>query len=527
MSTYLIINGLITLLGGLSLLLLTHAPARSRFYVGVFTLSCWLLPWPQLQLAADTSALYLPFNLVFEIKNSLPELSQLAQHSDQAVATPYSTFSWLSISELSQWFWPVTLVIGLCLFSRKLLGLYLLQRQWRQNSSPNNLLWQQAGFQTQHCAIRTMQDCGPGMATGILRPTIWLNQQQQDSGTLHTILLHELTHIRQHDPLWLLLLNLLSCLFWWNPVVRWLCRYSAQQIELSCDEQCQQLLPKGQYQQHLIELTLWANQQRKTLSTLATRPTPMILAMSSTKAFNLQRIQHLNKEISMKLRYQFVLLTFLTATAGVAWSNTSNSSADIPAIKQVHQLMANNEFNQANLVLAEMTRHIEQYDQQQQFDIWYFLAMNTYQQDNQNKQILSLMDKAFALSEYAEQQQLGRAFKTALGLAVSTEQAEKALIYADSWQRSGLLMPPESQFLVAVAHYQMQNFELANTQLSALINAAEINGHTPRENWLALVVGNYVEQGQYAKAYQAQQKTEAYYPNDKNQRLLNDLKRLI
>lgn len=531
MSTYLIITLLITLLGALSLILLTNAPARTRFYVCVFILSCWLVPWPYLQLAADIPSFYLPFNLVFELKNTLPELTPIGQNSVNIAATANSDFSWLSIGLLTQWFWPVSLLIGLSLFIRNLLSFYLLQRIWQQNSTANNALWHQAGFQAQHCEIRTMADCGPGMATGLLKPVIWLNQQQQNASTLHTILLHELTHIRQHDPLWLWLINLLSCLLWWNPIVRWLCRYSAQQIELSCDEQCQQLLPKGRYQQHLIELTLWAHEQRKKLSILAEKPMPMILEMSSTKAFNLQRIQHLNKETSMKLRYRLVLLTLLTSTAGLAWSNakvnnlpTETQSTYTDSLAQVFQLISARDFEQADKLLTDMRNHMERYSQQQQFDIWFFSAINLYEQDDQNLQILDLLDKAFTLSENAERQQLSRALKTAMGFALSLEQPEKLLNYAEYWQQSGIEMPQNSRFFVAVAHYQLKLYDLVINQLSTLVSEAENNGQSPQENWLFLLVGSYSEQGNYAKAYEIQQKTEALFPSEKNQRLLNDFK---
>lgn len=531
MNTYFIINLLITLLSGLSLVLLTNAPARSRFYVCVFTLICWLVPWPHLQLTADIPSLYLPFNLVFELKNIVPDLTQIEQNSAQVAAAPISHFSWLSIGKLTEWFWPVSLFIGLVLFCRDLISYYLLQQQWLRRSKRNNSLWQQAGFQAQHCDIRTMHDCGPGMATGILKPVIWLNQQQHNSNTLHTILLHELTHIRQHDPLWLWLLNLLKCLMWWNPIVRWLCRYSARQIELSCDEQCQQLLPKGQYQQQLIELTLWANQQRKKLSTLATKSMPMILEMSSTKAFNLQRIQHLNKEAPMKLRYSIVLAALLSTTVGIGLSNakvnqlpTDIQSSKPDSLAQVFQLISIKDFKAADKLLTGMSNNIEQYSQQQQFDIWYFSAINLYEQDDQNLQILDLLDKAFTLSAYAEQQQLQRTLQTAVGFALYLEQPDKLLNYAEYWQQSGIEMPQNSRFFVAVAHYQLKLYDLVINQLASLVSEAENDGQTPKENWLSMLVGSYYEQGNYAKAYEIQQKTEALYPSEKNQRLLSDFK---
>jgi bla regulator protein BlaR1 len=411
--------------------------------------------------------------------------------------------------------------------------LQLLQQEWLKRSKLNNTLWYQAGFQIQHCEIRSIDNCGPGMATGILKPTIWLNEQQQNSSTLHTILLHELTHIRQHDPLWLWLLNVLKCFMWWNPIVRWLCNYSARQIELSCDEQCQQLLPKGRYQQHLIELTLWANQQRKKLSTLAEKSMPMILEMSSTKAFNLQRIQHLNKETSMKLRYSIVLAALLSTTVGIGLSNakvnqltTEIQSSEPDPISQAFQLMAVEDYQGASALLAGMTSNIAQYSPAQQFDIWYFSAVSlSQQQDHSNDhEIFTLFDKAFELASAADQQQLDRAMKLATALAMSFKQSEKLFNYVKLWKTLGTEIPQETRFYVAVAHFQLQQYDLLNIQLEKLMTEVENQGQDAKREWFALLVASYINQGENTKAYALQQKAEALYPTEKNQKLLDDLK---
>lgn len=70
----------------------------------------------------------------------------------------------------------------------------------------------------------------------------------------------------------------------------------------------------------------------------------------------------------------------------------------------------------------------------------------------------------------------------------------------------------------------MKLYDLVINQLASLVSEAENKGQTPKENWLAMLVGSYSEQGNYAKAYEVQQKTEALYPSEKNQRLLNDFK---
>jgi beta-lactamase regulating signal transducer with metallopeptidase domain len=93
------------------------------------------------------------------------------------------------------------------------------------------------------------------MTTGLIKPIIWLESGQHVVEKIRTIILHELTHIRQHDPYWLWAINLVQRLFWWDPLIWFTVNYVRKQIELSCDEQCQKHLPKGGYQLQLIKLT--------------------------------------------------------------------------------------------------------------------------------------------------------------------------------------------------------------------------------------------------------------------------------
>lgn len=70
---------------------------------------------------------------------------------------------------------------------------------------------------------------------GIIKPKVILpidfnNQWEQ------FVFYHEIAHIKRHDNLWKILLILVACIHWFNPVV-WLMVYMASKdIELACDE---------------------------------------------------------------------------------------------------------------------------------------------------------------------------------------------------------------------------------------------------------------------------------------------------
>jgi beta-lactamase regulating signal transducer with metallopeptidase domain len=78
---------------------------------------------------------------------------------------------------------------------------------------------------------------GP-MSAGVLRPRVILPERTVGEITppqLQEVLVHELAHVRRHDPLIVLLQNLASAFFWVHPLVRVLNRQLAQAREEVCD----------------------------------------------------------------------------------------------------------------------------------------------------------------------------------------------------------------------------------------------------------------------------------------------------
>ena len=99
----------------------------------------------------------------------------------------------------------------------------------------------------------------PGLTTpavyGFIRPVILIPEDRSNPITA-PVLLHELTHFRQGDMWIKLILDLVVCLFWWNPLA-YLLRISAQHaLELKCDADVRACLDESQqiqYYQSLLE----------------------------------------------------------------------------------------------------------------------------------------------------------------------------------------------------------------------------------------------------------------------------------
>ena len=76
------------------------------------------------------------------------------------------------------------------------------------------------------------------LAFGLLRPAILLpaGTDWEDGEQLTYVLTHEYVHIRRRDNTWKLLLALVLCLHWWNPLVWAMYAAANRDLELSCDE---------------------------------------------------------------------------------------------------------------------------------------------------------------------------------------------------------------------------------------------------------------------------------------------------
>lgn len=74
------------------------------------------------------------------------------------------------------------------------------------------------------------------MLTGFLHPVILLPDKPFDEDELQLIFRHELIHYKRHDLFIKLLIVIVTCIHWFNPIVYWMCAAMQTDGEASCDE---------------------------------------------------------------------------------------------------------------------------------------------------------------------------------------------------------------------------------------------------------------------------------------------------
>lgn len=73
------------------------------------------------------------------------------------------------------------------------------------------------------------------MVSGIFHPVILLPDREYQESDLYYVIKHEYTHILNRDTTVKLLLNVWSCVFWWNPITYLLYNNMEATLELKCD----------------------------------------------------------------------------------------------------------------------------------------------------------------------------------------------------------------------------------------------------------------------------------------------------
>jgi len=122
--------------------------------------------------------------------------------------------------------------------------LFMLFRSRRRVLSDSALLAQvqelsrAVGLKRRVRVIQSQRLATP-IAFGVLRPTIGLPPNFEavfDARKQRVILVHELAHLAAHDPIWYLLADLATTVFWWHPGVWWMRRQLQLASEWAADE---------------------------------------------------------------------------------------------------------------------------------------------------------------------------------------------------------------------------------------------------------------------------------------------------
>ena len=174
---------------------------------------------------------------------------------------------------------------------------------------------------------------------GYQKPSIWINQNLANSKHLKIILEHESTHKLYKDNYWLLLIELIRNIYWWNPLLWFLAKDLTELLEARCDHKASQSFSTNSYKQQLASLML---------TTQLDDNTHFCSAIVS-KNPNVRRLQYLMEKSRMnflsKISISFLalitvgLLTIPVSFSTVLANSNENDSQEVERINMNFQVI--------------------------------------------------------------------------------------------------------------------------------------------------------------------------------------------
>jgi len=513
MFTYFSTNLIITAFSIFTIYLLKQAPARIRLYICLVALLAWLVPWSAISLPTIPK----PINIV---EVMLPAIDFSESFGSKNVnVTTISTNESFQIMPTT-WLFLLVISVAIFLLLMDLKSYLSFNRNALARSTQRNDLWEKAGFSTQHCEIRCLSGEGPGMATGIKKSIIWLDNDQQDLSMTQMVLLHELTHIQQKDPLILWALIIMQRLLWWNPLI-WLgVRYARQQIELSCDERCKRQLPTNNYRDKLIEIIL-ENHNKKP-------PSAPILGISFKSNFNVTRIQSLTEDRIMKNKYTMIIAitSILACWVGLSNAASLHSNASQPEANNTPFAQKINEANANNslpTLVDEFRLNMDTYSLDEQVSAKVFIA-NFFTMEGKFEQALKIYTDLLINRELLSQEQVVRVLNHSGNMLMSQNKYQEANTYWYQLIELDIHNIPEIKAnKIAVNHYLSEEYELAIDMLNDATASYLAQDKPIKQTWLRLQFGLYFQTEQTQLAIDAARSLMEIYPSDRNQRQLDNM----
>ena len=148
-------------------------------------------------------------------------------------------FGSASVIQIAGVIWGVIAIIRLIQFAR----LYIMQRNVCHRSiiygsedytEVLRKVCEKRNYKHKILLARSSEIISP-MCIGIRNPYIILPERTFSATELEYIFSHEITHLKNHDLCYLMAANLLTCIFWWNPLAYVVRNELDYALEVRCD----------------------------------------------------------------------------------------------------------------------------------------------------------------------------------------------------------------------------------------------------------------------------------------------------
>ncbi len=167
--------------------------------------------------------------------------------------------------------------------------------------------------------IYSVDKISSGLLLGIFNPVVIISKLITEPKHIELIIAHEKQHLVNKDNLRLMLLEIVECLFWWNPFVRKLIKANRFFIEAKCDESTSKVYGHSKYIKDLASLMLLKHHDK---------PSHLVCTATSNDKNNIARIKLLKEQRKMTFSKKIIytLIAFTTVTT-MSWNTLATATS--------------------------------------------------------------------------------------------------------------------------------------------------------------------------------------------------------
>ena len=266
-----------------------------------FGIFIWLIPYSYL-------AKLTPIKLFDSAIITEPVFSAISGSSNTMIVNTFDYNEFLYFTVL------VSFIIGSVLF---LAQIFSAHKWYKKLVNDPSFKFEEKLSEKFNLPIYSTSHISTGLLAGYGKPKIVISNSKQIFSQMELIITHEKNHLTYHDNYKLLVLNLISYLFWWNPIVRMLVGKSKFYIEALCDERASREYGEIEYAEEFAKLILMSNKRVKSdlFSSIMTNQNSNI---SRLKLLKENRPMTLKKKLSVSLFILISLTTMISNTFAVA-----------------------------------------------------------------------------------------------------------------------------------------------------------------------------------------------------------------
>jgi len=301
MENYLYISTAISLV---VLILIKYGKGTStaNYYLSSLAIISWFIPYSYI-------AEFIPKEILIE-----PLVIAFSQISSTSTVSSEQNFYFDIELWLNSGLW-VLMSIGTLFFINRIIKFIKWSNQVKNDPSLTLMSELSSKYKL---PIYSVNKVSSGFLLGIFNPVIIISKLITDSKHIKLIIAHEKQHLVNKDNLRLMLLEIVECLFWWNPLVRKLVNMNRFYIEARCDDSASKEYGHSDYIEDLASLILLKHNDK---------PSDLVCTAASNSKNNIARIKLLKEKRKMTFRKKltYTLIAFTTVIT-MSWNTLATAT---------------------------------------------------------------------------------------------------------------------------------------------------------------------------------------------------------